>query len=176
MFRDNVSDTLIINNQKFDLNKIVKNQIVAIVHKLFTFKQGNDDYLCLKILDASNGRVLTCYLIVFNITNRNHVICLNEKANISGATWKVKENLITDQDNDGLLELNLSDSLNIRSYLISPTTLIKTDKCLVLEQVDDLRFCVDLKRSNWYFNIGNYLSKCGRCRFDFNEVIPESSY
>lgn len=176
LFRDSIADTLIINNQKYDLERIVKKPIVPIISKVVAFRTGSNNFLCFKVLNAGGGRILTCNLLIFNITDITHVVCLNELADVPGETWMVKENLITDLDNDGVLEVNLVDSLEVRPYLIYPSVLLKSDKHLVLRQVEDMKYCVDLQQSRWYFDIGKHLQECGICDFDFDEESPAMSY
>ncbi|WP_343691672.1 hypothetical protein [Chitinophaga sp.] len=176
LFRDSIADTLIINNQKYDLERIVRKPIVAIISKVVAFKLGSNNFLCFKVLNAGDGRILTCNLLIFNITDITHVVCLNELADVPGETWMVKENLITDLDNDGVLEVNLVDSLEVRPYLIYPSLLLKSDKHLVLRQVEDMKYCVDLQQSRWYFDIGKHLQECRICDFDFDEESQEMSY
>lgn len=64
----------------------------------------------------------------------------------------------------------------VQDLKMNPSLLLKSDKHLVLRQVGDLKFCVDLKHSMWYFDIAKNMQRCGTCQFDFNEDIFHTSY
>ncbi|MCW3463675.1 hypothetical protein [Chitinophaga nivalis] len=175
LFKEDVSDTFIVNNQKFDVNKIVGKPIVAIIKSISHYRQNGDSYLILKVVNGGSGRILFCNLLVFNITDSNNVVCLNETSGISGETWMVKENLITDLDKNRILELNLVDSLKIRSYHLLKDALIRSDRYLSFKQTGDLQYCIDIKDANWYFDIRSSMYK-DSCNFNFDEDLPGLSY
>ncbi|RBL89110.1 hypothetical protein [Chitinophaga flava] len=174
MFDQNVSDTLSINGNQFDIGKMLESGIVPLV-KSITYYHHDGEYLLFRILNGGSGRIISSYILVFNISDRNRIVCLNEKSKIPGTTWMVRENLITDLDNDGFLEINLLDSLRIRPYIIYPDKIVPSSKVLILNQVDNDRFCIKTKGSNWYFNLKS-LPANDTCIFNFDEELPPSSY
>ncbi len=168
LFADNISDTLIIHGQYFPIEKIIKQSIVANVTKVYCYDHAGSSYLICSIRDAGTGRLRPHYLLVFNISDLNHVVCLNEQSGVDGMIWDVKDNLITDLDEDGIVEINILDSSCFRSCQLLPAALKKTDKVIYYIQTGQDKFCIDRRKSNWYFDIKGKPEDCGKRAFDFD--------
>ncbi|MFB6454339.1 hypothetical protein ACE38W_03625 [Chitinophaga sp. Hz27] len=178
LMKEHAEDTLVIHQQFFPVNSILFEEMEVVVKRGWLYKQDHHDYLILQLLNNGSGQIHWFRMAVFDITNPDKIICLNLASHVTGHSWLSRENVLTDLDHDGKLELNLQNvdaGLTVTSYIIKGDSLVKNGKQVSVQQVDNDSFNIRLDASSWYFDLQK-TKPAKACSFDISEDIFDFKY
>ncbi|NIG55249.1 hypothetical protein [Chitinophaga sp. Cy-1792] len=171
-------DTLVINHQFFPLDSILFENLEVVVKRGWIYQQEGRDYMILQLLNNGSGQIHWYQIVVFDITNADKIVCLNQISHVPGDSWLSGENVFTDLDNDGKLEINLQNvdvGLNVTAFMIKGDSLVKNGKQITLQQVANDSFNIVVGMSDWYFDLLKTKPDVPR-NFDISEDIFDVKY